>query len=66
MRRPAYKTNRHSQQEFEVQQRKARFAKIELMPQHKLEEMLCQPCKTREPWIDICPECWAKIEGKVG
>jgi len=45
-----------------MERQRKRFAAVELIPHEKLEAILCDPCKTREPWVDICPECRGKIE----
>lgn len=51
--------------EHEMTKQKTRFARIGLMPQHELDALLCDPCRQRDPWVDICPECWGKIEGRI-
>ena len=53
---------REREQHEEMERQRKRFATVELMPHEKLEAILCGPCKTREPWVDICPECRGKIE----
>lgn len=41
----------------EIDEQKRRFAALE-----GSNVELCDPCRTREPWVDICPECFAKVE----
>jgi hypothetical protein len=52
--KPAWKVAK----EVEMAASKRRFAMAETFP----AERFCQPCRMREPWVDICPECFAKVQ----
>ena len=56
---------REREQYEEMERQRKRFAAVELMPPDKLDAILCDPCKTRDPWVDICGECRGKIDAQT-
>jgi hypothetical protein len=52
-----FATTREREQHEEMERRKRRFAALETA-----NVELCEPCKARDPWVDVCADCWTKIE----
>lgn len=64
-RRPQAKrhtTMREREQHDEMERQKKFMGALAYYPQ----ERLCQPCQTRDPWVDLCPACRAKIKEYAG
>ena len=48
-------------QRTELSRQQRRFALLEFYDQGEL----CPACQKRNIFQDICPDCWARIEGEV-